>query len=218
MRYGCRKDYLKGSRRNGRGHSPYPFERLLASRVGRLWDDVYSELCEEFDSRSYPGYRFHHNIDWKVYRHCWIGAETGTVYSDHRGWPGEVRNEYYVHPHTGILCYAFWTPPEKASRPVTEVPTDADNRLEQIEGIWFRFHVDHFPYKYVYMNGQGEMVEKDCVRDHTTKTQMNKKELRAQGLSNGQPIAFGERCVICGFDGKCVHWSRAAKLHFNPGH
>jgi hypothetical protein len=201
MRRGVRKDYLKGSRRNGRGHSPYPFDRFLASRVGRAWDDVYSELCSEFDNRSWVGYSFRRDLAWHVQTNCWIGAETGTIYSSE--WGGsKVSNEFYVHPFTGLLC---WAPPikhERPERPVTKVVVDEDTYHEIQDGIWFTHRITR------------RWMEKDIWgREHertiTEKRQLGKKELRDLGLRNSGPAEFTGRCSKCGAHrtavGGCVH-------------
>jgi hypothetical protein len=226
MRNGVRKDYLKGSRRHGRGHSPYPFDRLLTSRLGRLWDDVYSELCSEFDSRSFAGYRFRDNLDWHVYQHCWIGAETGTVYSDHRGCVTALSDEHYVHPWTGILCYAYPVPRDKSEKPVTHYDLKDGRSFDKIDGIWYfqeNYSIKHEGWSEVgkadpwlversldrmEINGV-EFIKVRWTENISTKRQLSKKELRNNGLANANDIPFGKRCVVCGFDGKCVHAIRA---------
>src|SRR5271166_5260179 len=137
MRQGVRKDYLKGSRRNGRSHSPYPFDRLLTSRLGRPWDEVFSELCAEFDNRSWAGSSFRRDLKWHVKTCCYIGAETGAVYHESDGYPGRVSDEFYVHPFTGILCWAAGVPREKTERPVTEIKLDEFKTLSKVDGIWY---------------------------------------------------------------------------------
>lgn len=217
MRKGVRKDYLKGSRRHGRGHSPYPFDRLLTSRLGRPWDEVYSEFCSEFDRRSFTGYSFHRDLAWHVKTNCYIGAETGAVYHESDGWPGRVSNEFYVHPWTGILCWADAVSREKTERPVERVDLEDGKFLEKIDGIWYFRHdynIEHEgvtslrpsyvrPKDVVLVDG-GEQYLVKWTEHVTVKRQLSRKELRALGLANaGKP--YGKRCAVCGFDGKCVH-------------
>jgi hypothetical protein len=210
MRHGVRKDYLKGSRRNGRGHSPYPFDRLLESRLGRPWDDVFSELCAEFDNRSLAGYSFRRDLKWHVATNCWIGAETGTIYGGSYGSnESAVSNEFYVHPWTGLLC---WAPPVVHDRREQEVTiileggakdkTEAISYLEKTDGIWYRHQITR---RWMEKDIWGREYE----RTVTEKKQLGKKELRVLGLRNSGPSEFIGRCVKCGAHctatGGCIH-------------
>lgn len=222
MRTGVRKDYLKGSRRNGRSHSPYPFDRLLTSRLGRLWDDVYSELCSEFDNRSWAGSSFRRDLKWHVATNCWIGAETGTIYGGtYCAGESPVSNEFYVHPFTGILSWADPIVRDKTPRPVEKIDLKDGKSLNKIDGIWYFLHdysieheglTDHRP-SYVRPKDVVlvEGVEQYLVKwtEHVSiKRQLSRKELRTHGLANaGKP--YGKRCAVCGFDGKCVHALKA---------
>ncbi len=202
MRHAVRKDYLKGSRRNGRGHAPYPFDRFLESRLGRPWDDVYSEICAEFDRRSYVGYRFLRDLDWHVATNCWIGAETGTIYGGCYGSnESPVSNEFYIHPWTGLLC---WAPPinhPRPERPVTKIIVDDDHYHEMVDGIWYTFELTHILEK--------DFWGRPYTRTAVEKKQLGKKELRVLGLCNSGPAEFTGRCVKCGAHrtaiGGCVH-------------
>jgi hypothetical protein len=211
MRHGVRKDYLKGSRRHHRGHSPYPFDRLLASRVGRLWDDVYSELCEEFDARSWAGHSFRRDLRWHVKTNCWIGAETGNIYTND-GYNWLVEDEYYVHPWTGILSFA---PAVNRPRPEPEVTRATlegtpiwgdrnlpDSYLEKTEGIWYRHAITR---RWMEKDIWGREYE----RRVSTKSQLGKKALRKLRLTNSDSSQYLGRCGKCGFHctaGKrCVH-------------
>jgi hypothetical protein len=222
MRQGVRKDYLKGSRRHGRGHSPYPFDRLLASRLGRRWDDVFSEFCSEFDSRSLPGHSFLRDLRWHVATNCWVGAETGTIYRVDR-WGGDapVNDEFYVHPFTGILSWADPIIREKAERPVEKIDLKDGKSLEKIDGIWYFLHnynIEHEgltnlrpsyvrPKDVVLVDGVEQYIVK-WTEHVNIKRQLSKKELRTHGLANaGKP--YGKRCAVWGFDGKCVHALKA---------
>lgn len=203
MRKGVRKDYLKGSRRHGRGHSPYPFDRLLESRLGRPWDDVFSELCTEFDNRSWAGSSFRRDLKWHVATNCWIGAETGTIYGGTFGSnTSPISNEFYVHPFTGLLC---WGPPidhPRRDHLVTKIKVDEDTYHEMENGIWFTHRIAR---RWMEKDIYGREYE----RTITEKRQMGKKELRDLGLRNSGPAEFTGRCVKCGAhrttNGGCVH-------------
>lgn len=218
MRIGVRKDYLKGSRRHGRGHSPYPFDRFLISRLGCRWDDVYSELCSEFDNRSWAGYSFRRDLAWHVKTSCYIGAETGNIYAED-GWNFRVSNEFYVHPWTGLLCWADPVVREKDEKPVEKITLGEGVWLHKEEGIWYRYttltHFDHWKTQHDYGTMSifrrvldhvcgGTCIRVPVYREEVVKNQLKRKELRTRGLANaGKP--YGKRCAVCGFDGRCVH-------------
>lgn len=203
MRRGVRKDYLKGSRRNGRGYAPYPFDRFLESRLGRLWDEVYSEICQEFDSRSLAGYSFLRDLKWHVATDCWIGAETGTVYSSR--WGGSsVENEFYVHPFTGVLCWAEKIDRSHPEPPVAKLPIEEGHAYEKIDGIWYETWYDgpfEMPWNFIGGWHSWELHHKWLIRK---KVQLGKKKLQELKVRNGQGCLY-DRCKRCGADYRCVH-------------
>lgn len=228
MRQGIRKDYLKGSRRNGRAHSPFPFNRFLNSRLGRPWDDVYSEMSASFDHRSLVGYSFFRDLRWHVQTDCWVGADTGSIYSSH--WGSRVENEFYVHPWTGLLSWAepvdrTRPDPPKTSVDVEDVKRDRDGQLisgkayEKIDGVWYyleNYDIEHAGFTNIRSCWRPQIIETDgetlyrvTWTEHVSiKRQLSKKELRKNGLYNGGAPYKG-RCAICGFYGKCVHALKA---------
>jgi hypothetical protein len=227
MRQNVCKDYLKGSRRHHRGHSPFPLDRFLNSRLGRPWDEVYSEMSASFDHRSLSGYSFFSDLRWKIATRCWIGAETGKVYSSE--WGGSpVEDQFYVHPFTGVLCWA-----EPVDRPASHHPetsVDIENVVrgrdgkfisgkayEKIEGVWYyrEAHViehegltdirpTYLRAKDVVLVDEVEQYRVKWTEYVSIKRQLSKRELRKNGLHNGgAPVK--NRCAVCGFYGQCMH-------------
>ncbi len=81
-----------------------PLRRFLRSRVGKLWNTVYSEMVEELDVRSpTKGGNLLREVKRMVETGCTLGAD-GKVYNFRFGSGFEVRG-FYVHPKTGVLCY-----------------------------------------------------------------------------------------------------------------
>ena len=81
-----------------------PLRRYLRKQVGRPWNKVWSEISRILDNRSLSGQHIFDHIQWEVTQHACIGTD-GCVY-DRRG-SGPVRvSGLYVHPTTGLLCYA----------------------------------------------------------------------------------------------------------------
>lgn len=178
MRHGTAREYLKGTRRHGKAR--LPLIKFLASRVGRHWDDVYSEMSQEFDKRTYVGREFFKTLKWYVEVDCWIGATTGDVYD---GRDEKVSN-FYVHPHTGILEYTEQDCRNyKELKPITRIPVDATHDLERVKGIWyyttFRENIYYYPSYPSYP------VNEDNIPYITIhKAQLSRKELRLHGLRN----------------------------------
>lgn len=87
-----------GDRRN-------PLRRFLRSRVGRLWNDVHSEMSVELDNRAFTsGHNFWLLVNQMVTTRCHIGTD-GKVYAS-VGWQRFMGVwGFYVHPGSGILCF-----------------------------------------------------------------------------------------------------------------
>ena len=81
-----------------------PLRRYLRKQVGRPWNKVWSEISRILDNRSLSGQHIFDHIQWEVTQHACVGTD-GCVYD--RRWSGPVRvSGLYVHPTTGLLCYA----------------------------------------------------------------------------------------------------------------
>src|SRR5208282_742043 len=185
-------------RRNGRAHAPFPFDGFLNSRLGRLWDEVYSEVSEAFDHRSLSGYSFFRDLRWHVQTKCWIGAESGNIYSsDCCG--SVVQNEFYVHPWTGLLCWAEPIDRTRPDPPKTKVDLKDGKSYEKIDGIWYYLEEYDIEHEGLTLAAQAPaylrpkiLVEIEGIEfyrtrwtEHvSTKRQLNKKELRKNGLYN----------------------------------
>lgn len=120
------------------------FQRFLESRVGQHWDDVYSEICKLFDTRSSIGDEFRRMIKWNVELECYI--EDGVVYEG-RNWHRRTHREptgLYVHPITGILGdgsrnkkkISPWLIPRSDERDIDTISV-ADMWYQKENGAWF---------------------------------------------------------------------------------
>ena len=82
-----------------------PLRRFLRSRIGRHWDQVYSEMSQSLDKRSLTGRHIWAHVWIEVARNCTIGSD-GKVYPNPKyGRHFPVRG-LYIHPKTGILSWA----------------------------------------------------------------------------------------------------------------
>jgi len=207
MKHGTRKEYMKGTRRwHGYG-GRFPLERFLFSRLGRLWADVHSELSEEFDRRTYSGYCFWRSLDgWDVAENCWIGAETGTVYTYHRWGDGTV-DGFYVHPFTGILSYQKKEVAKRPDAPITKISLSDRTWIEKILGIWYyieSYRIEHEGMTQIPPTWRKEPVEVDGEifykvfwnEDVYNKRQLSHEELRKNKLTNDTPEQIKEAAGI----------------------
>lgn len=153
-------------RRHWKEHGAYksfsdhlaPLRRLLRSKVGQHWDDVYSELCQRLNRNSVTGQH--------VISHIWDFVERdvelieGIPYRKTRGksWaffynsrekaepPLGVRgDQLYIHPENGILCLA--------KKPAKITPKKQDDLLvvshfkkyQKINDIWYLVTYEDIP-------------------------------------------------------------------------
>jgi len=86
-----------------------PFQRFLASHVGKNWNKVYSELCQHLNKNTVSGLHvFNHLYDF-VYEK--IEIEGKKVYELKSGKYKELRSterfpKFYINPKTGQLMKA----------------------------------------------------------------------------------------------------------------
>ncbi len=125
-----------------------PLRRLLRSKVGQRWDDIYSELCQRLDSSTVTG---QHVLD-----HLWDYVERHVVLID--GVPYRKinssykqnqlaygRNKFYVHPDTGILCLVEKAPKEPPKKRDDLVVIDSYHQYRKLNGFWYLVTLQEFP-------------------------------------------------------------------------
>jgi hypothetical protein len=80
-----------------------PLKRFLHSRVGRVWNDVHSEISQQLDNRSLMGGRHVWTHVWQfVSLNCYLGAD-GLFYELSRYGHTFKINGLFVHPESLIL-------------------------------------------------------------------------------------------------------------------
>lgn len=170
-----------------------PLRGYLRSRVGDLWDDVYSDICENMDRRSTVGAH--------IFTHLWQYVERNTLmvgdavhYYGYRGtFPV---HDWYIHPLTGILCYDEYTRRyQRPDKPVTSIPIESPTvnglwgkSYQKLEGIWYYTEwrkVERYEsyWASAWRYGRNPWQTKWDVTD-LYKQQLNKKELKILGLKN----------------------------------
>lgn len=158
-----------------------PLEHFVAKQVGRLWDKVYSEICQYNKKNSSVGIRvFDRLFDYifdKVRKH-----DDGTIHdlkNSGRWRRSELRyDEVYVDPDDGIIKRYNRNKIKRKTtpKPVTKLNVDRPNEsIEKIDGIWY-----HTFYGYITRYRFGYHQDYEVVR----KQQLNKKELKEYDISN----------------------------------
>lgn len=118
-----------------------PLRRLLRSFVGKSWNEVYSELCHRLKTKTMAGQH--------VLSHVWDYVEQhvelidGVPYrKSGRGYlktplGNGYREEFYVHPETGILCLAEKAPKRPPKQRDDLVVIDAYHQYRQLNEVWY---------------------------------------------------------------------------------
>jgi hypothetical protein len=142
-----------------------PLRRYLRKQVGRPWNKVWSEITRTLDNRSLSGQHIFDHIRWEVAQHTFLGAE-GSVHHDRSSGAVAVSG-LYVHPVTGLLCYApdprfgfRGGPFLKARAALRALGVDASNaadiRRYRVDGlrVWERRDCGWFIHTYRYVPKQ----------------------------------------------------------------
>ena len=183
-----------------------PLKSFLRTSVGRNWDKVYSEICSTFDKRSV--------INQHILIHLFQYVETKIIVGDDgrlkyfvpydyynvdSGWR-DIKTgyfDYYVDPRDGRLCFNKNKKTNRqinreraAERKAEEAKVlrviDKENRLEKVNEIWYHVCSKEYDVNVRYFDYAAKLWKNRIERrvDRTTK-QLNKKELKQYGVSNG---------------------------------
>ncbi len=149
---GLLSPYLIKSRKKTKWLSDHlgPLRRFLRSKVGQPWNQVYSELCQRLDRNTVTGQHVLDHVWDYVERH--VELIDGIAYHKSewkcgqplgRGW----RDDFYVHPETGILCLGPRIPwkPQKPQPRTDVVILDDFRQYRLIDDIWYLITFKAFP-------------------------------------------------------------------------
>lgn len=171
-----------------------PLFRFMVSKVGLLWDDVYSEIRENLNPNSPIQMHILDHLNWYFEKVEKIDGELWTLPPYARKVKDLNDGSFYVDPDSGILMQAgtrrknHWEPP-KAKYMVI----DSATQLHKLNGVWYslhfrmiqkneelanygyRLHVDHI-YGFITVR-EAMMYYGDKVLCYDKK-QLNKKQLK----------------------------------------
>jgi hypothetical protein len=108
--------------------------RFLKKNLGRPWNDIWSEICAQSDSRSKQGSGFRKHFEWNVAQDIAIINDKPYQFKYGRcSYYDHTYTGYYVHPETGILCENVRVP---YVRPKPEVTS-----IHWYDNTWFLLEV-----------------------------------------------------------------------------
>ncbi|HEY8027597.1 MAG TPA: hypothetical protein VIF60_23860 [Burkholderiaceae bacterium] len=159
LRLGMKKGYNSKKYLN---ENLRPLQRFLESRVNRPWNKVYSEICENIDTRNtVKQHILQHIEDFVIVKTGWEDDGDGghvTAYLDYGGHSRleEVNRALYVHPLTGILLrnrkYLSRSAKNRKIREADDAARSTTHRvisrrvqLHCIEGIWYELDLREIP-------------------------------------------------------------------------
>lgn len=170
-----------------------PLRRFLRSHINQPWNQVHSKLCRRLDSNTMAGQHVLTHVWDYVERH--VELIDGIPYAKtcrgfRRRLDQSYREQFYVHPETGLLCAA-----EHVPRPSWRIPPRTDvvilddyHQYQQVDGIWYLIGFEEFPpppQEWVRDRVQGMLHRSEARRvgDRPIyaahKRQCNKKEIRS---------------------------------------
>ena len=183
---------LYGGREKGFTDVLNPLRRYLRKNVGRPWNKVYSEIREHLDDRSIMGQHPFEHLSLEVDIHAVLDG--GVVYAARRYAGRGPVTGLYVHPRTGLLC---WAPrrnyrKERLAREAGVETTSCSDlehgELHQARRIWFRAEYERAePPAKQAAEGAPDWLwfrEGSSYFRRTSKRQCGTKELRANALVN----------------------------------
>lgn len=136
------------SRRGGKwlNENLAPLRRFLHKQIGRPWNKVFSEICENIslDSAVQSHVRDHVE-DFVAINVVMVDGRPRRAPHDYRGFPDPdgLRQELYVDPRTGLLRKTHKRPVPHRRRPQRAVnlvrdPRDPRAQFRKLDGVWYR--------------------------------------------------------------------------------
>lgn len=121
-----------------------PLERFFKSRCGRLWNDVFSEICEGNRLDRFTKWELRNHIQWIVQTHIVMVDGRPQTSDGHRLWAGD----FWVHPETGVLHCVPERPrrgPWQHRSNFKQISIDRTSKFVLVDGIWYRVEFAAIP-------------------------------------------------------------------------
>lgn len=117
--------------------------RFLRSRIGKSWNDVYSEICEQADYRSHSGHHLRQWISHLVDLNCKI--VDGQVCDERGVKTGCWWDQFYVHPETKTLEFIEHRRYRRQQNEQSVFEMDDVLYHKHDDNIWYRVKFKKFP-------------------------------------------------------------------------
>ncbi|MBO3460725.1 hypothetical protein G7B40_035755 [Aetokthonos hydrillicola Thurmond2011] len=168
-----------------------PLRRFLRSKVGQPWNEIYSELCQRLKTNTMTGKHVIDHVWDYVERH--VEIIDGRFYrKPYRGYRIQLevnhRDQFYIHPETGILCAAEKIPrKQKLKQKQTDlVIIDNYHQYHKLNEIWYLITFEDFPPPptYYVADAVKGIIHRSAAMSRgkmiyaVRKQQCNKKEIR----------------------------------------
>ncbi|HLO86393.1 MAG TPA: hypothetical protein VK203_15545 [Nostocaceae cyanobacterium] len=126
-----------------------PLRRFLMSKVGEPWNEVYSELCQRLDTSTMTGQHVLSHLQSFVEQDVEIidGLPYRKPHQMYRSPLIGYRDNFYVHPETGILCLGEKIPRKQKQSSVNQdvVIIDDYHQYQKIKELWYLVTFADFP-------------------------------------------------------------------------
>ncbi len=125
-----------------------PLRRFLRSRIGRPWDEVYSEICAHINLSSAVQKHVLDHLRDMVYTHVVRRGDELVMFGRYGLEPLEARRWLacvYVCPDTGVLRPLKRRPRPRPAPDPDVIRQGADAQLRRIDGVWYRLTLAPVP-------------------------------------------------------------------------
>jgi hypothetical protein len=176
-----------------------PLVRFLRSRVGRRWDDVYSEIAEQISCKSaVQRHVLDHLRDYVVENVHIVGGRVEHL--AYRGYESllsyGMRFSFYVHPETHLLCLAPPVPRKRRKEDVVDpnrcVLSD-ERELRCIDRIWYAIDVAPLPSDPFARTACFDVLDRGPVGGHANHAGMRTNVLWRTGRYAARKRQLGAR-------------------------
>lgn len=191
-----RKKWKQGYNQKQSGEHLQPLFRFLLSCVGRLWNDVYSEMRSILKADSAIQSHVMDHANWMIEKNVTV---KGNAVYDYHGFRlyWSHHNQLYIHPTTGILSLLPKENKSSLRKDPLEYVQIAQNKYMKINGIWYQVEYSDKPSSIYYCSRQ-EFLSRlneptiSIKTDHKWRTkrviikskrQLNKKEIKSLKLN-----------------------------------
>ena len=181
-----RAEHLRGWRKY-QGDRLQPLIRFLEKNVGKLWNDVWSEICEHNSLSGVIGRHVRtHTEQWVDSRDMRDIHQGGGWF--HGGWGFYVDDKGFLREYpkeSKASRMARWA----SNNPPEYVQIDG-HFFKKEKGVWYRYeqyeveHKELDPLQMLLQKTKVEIYRTRITKHYRKVKQLNKKELRNLGLKN----------------------------------